>query len=174
MFPSNCLITRPPSGVLFFLLDVLLLPTTFRLISQSWLDRSWPNWVSMTCDLAPTWHMTLTCTWPLTSIQRSKTWFCYKRHLVLQITCDDDMSWSCDLTLVGAYRVPVDKGSKVIKGSVPVKVWKMFKNSYLTPDQMDLIHTCSEWHMTSAKHSMWPLTSNDLWPWYRGQMLILL
>ena len=37
--------------------------------------------------------------------------------LVLQITRDDEMSWSCDLTLVGAYGVCSAKGSKVIKGS---------------------------------------------------------
>ena len=40
--------------------------------------------------------------------------------LVLQITRDDEMSWSCDLTLVGAYGVCSAKGSKVIKGSFPV------------------------------------------------------
>ena len=42
--------------------------------------------------------------------------------LLLQTTGDDDMVRSYEPTLVGAYRVLRDKGSKVIKGSFPVKV----------------------------------------------------
>ena len=57
--------------------------------------------------------------------------FCYKSLLLLQITCNDDISSSCDLTLVGTYGVHTDKGSKVIKGSFPVKSLKIFKKSYL-------------------------------------------
>ena len=49
-----------------------------------------------------------------------KNKYSYKRLFLLQITGDDDMSWSCDLTLVGAYRCHLNKGSKVIKGSFPV------------------------------------------------------
>jgi len=41
------------------------------------------------------------------------------------------MSWSCYLTLISAYGVCFVKGSKVIKGSFPVKSPKIFKNSYL-------------------------------------------
>ena len=40
--------------------------------------------------------------------------------LVLQITRDDGMSWSCDMILVGASGYYSAKGSKVIKGSFPV------------------------------------------------------
>ena len=40
--------------------------------------------------------------------------------LLLQITSDDDMSWSCDLPLVGTYGLNTYRGSKVIKGSFPV------------------------------------------------------
>ena len=38
--------------------------------------------------------------------------------LLPQITCDGDMLRSCDLALVGVYRVFTDKGSKVIKGVI--------------------------------------------------------
>ena len=51
--------------------------------------------------------------------------------LLLQITCDDDMSWSCDLTLVGAYGVLTDRGSKVIKGSFPVLSYKTSRIFFL-------------------------------------------
>ena len=49
-----------------------------------------------------------------------KNQFCYEIIFLLQIPRDDDMFWSCDLTLVGAYICPLDNGSKVIKGSFPV------------------------------------------------------
>ena len=41
--------------------------------------------------------------------------------LLLQITGDDDMHLRCDLALGGAYGYFTDKGSKVSKGSFPVK-----------------------------------------------------
>ena len=43
-------------------------------------------------------------------------------YLLLQIRCDGGIVRSCDLTLVGAYRMIFDKRSKVIKGSFTVKV----------------------------------------------------
>ena len=49
-----------------------------------------------------------------------KNQFCYEILFLLQIPLDDDRFWSCDLTLVSAYICPLDKGSKVIKGSFPV------------------------------------------------------
>ena len=48
--------------------------------------------------------------------------FCFKTHLLPQITSDDAMSWSCDLAKVGAFGYLIDKGSKVIKGTFLVKV----------------------------------------------------
>ena len=39
-------------------------------------------------------------------------------YLLLQIRCDGGIVRSCDLTFVGAYRMFMDKGSKVIKGSL--------------------------------------------------------
>ena len=43
-------------------------------------------------------------------------------YLLLQIRCDGGIVRLCDMTLVGAYRMFMDKGSKVIKGSFTVKV----------------------------------------------------
>ena len=54
----------------------------------------------------------------------------YKSLLLRQITCDDNMSWSCYLTLVSASGVCSVKGSKVIKGSFPVKSPKILRKSY--------------------------------------------
>ena len=45
-----------------------------------------------------------------------------KMYLLLQTTCDIDMSWSYDSTLVGVYGVFSDLRSKVIKGSFPVRI----------------------------------------------------
>ena len=59
----------------------------------------------------------------------SKNVIFYKSLLLRQITCDDNMSWSCYLTLVSASGVCSVKGSKVIKGSFPVKSPKIFKKS---------------------------------------------
>ena len=53
----------------------------------------------------------------------------YKSLLLRQITCDDNMSWSCYLTLVSASGVCSVKGSKVIKGSFPVKSPKILRKS---------------------------------------------
>ena len=57
-----------------------------------------------------------------------KKWFCYKMYLLLQITCDGNVVRLCDSTLVGAPGILWDKGSKVIKGSFTVKVWKTWKH----------------------------------------------
>ena len=48
----------------------------------------------------------------------------FKMYLLLQTTCDDDMSWSYDLTSVGVFGVFTDLGSKVIKGSFQVQIHK--------------------------------------------------
>ena len=74
----------------------------------------------MTHDLAQTCCMTFDLHMTFDLDTEVKNYFCYKMLLLLQITRDDDMSWSCDLTLVGAYGCHLDKGSKVIKGSFPV------------------------------------------------------
>ena len=58
-----------------------------------------------------------------------KMWFFYKSLLLRQITCDDNMSWSCYLTLVSASGVCSVKESKVIKGSFPVKSPKILRKS---------------------------------------------
>ena len=91
------------------------------------MNQFWSNLVTMTSDLARRCPMTLDPVKGHSRSQGSNFIFFFKMYLLLQTTCDINMSWSYDLTSVRVYGVYTDLRSKVIKGSFPVRIQKSSK-----------------------------------------------
>jgi len=80
----------------------------------------WPNLGNRTNGWCNKCHMTNSGSKVTKGSLCPKTWFCFKMHLLLQITWHGDMTDICSSAIASVYRVYTELGSKVIKGSFPV------------------------------------------------------
>ena len=122
------------------------------------MNQFWSNLVTMTSDLARRCPMTFDPVKGHSRSQGSNFIFFFKMYLLLQTTCDINMSWSYDSTSVLVYGVYTDLRSKVIKGSFPVRIQKSSKCIFFYKQ-----HVILTWvgHMT--RHQSVSMGCTQIW-----------